>query len=273
MGMGNLREQMLKAGLIDKKTKHAAEQEARRKAKEQRALSRSEQEKAERERTARAERELAARREADRLREAERLEQLRAMERMHRLESTIDRNEVQVRAGRRRFYFPGIGAVVGRFDLNERQAHGLEDGDLCIVLHPTDAAQPYKLMDSAGLAELRSIDPAALLFHAPSLRPRDEAPSDARGAVPAGPKDAEPAPAGLPDAGPPGATPASGGPPEDGLPDAGPPGATPASGGPPAAAAQGVEPRAPGAADAGPQASEPGPEEASGSESGTSTST
>src|SRR5688572_25989210 len=115
--MANLRDQLLKAGLIDKKAKHQAEQEERQRAKAARADARvaAELAAAEAERARRLAEELEARRRADREREAARLAQVREMERMHRLESTIDRNEVNVREGRRRFFFRHGPTGVGSF--------------------------------------------------------------------------------------------------------------------------------------------------------------
>lgn len=199
--MVNLRDQLLKAGLIDKKARHLADQEDRKKAKAAKSDATLAAEAAQEEaaRRQRLEAELEAKRQADREREAERLEQARAVERLHRVESTIDRNEVTLREGRRRFYFRAGGTKVGRFDLHGRQADDLEDGLICIVRDSTDATRPFKLMDDAGLAELRSIDPTAVIFHAPAWRPIDE------------PTAGNPAPADLPDTVPPAQEGATGG--------------------------------------------------------------
>jgi uncharacterized protein YaiL (DUF2058 family) len=171
--MANLRDQLLKAGLIDKKAKHLAEQEERARAKAAKADKSVaiEAQKADQEKARRYEQELAARRQADREREVAHQAQIREIERMHRLESVIDRNEVKQREGRRRFYFRSGATRVGFLDVQERQGRALEEGDLCVVRDPGDTAKPFKLMDVDGLAELRSIDESALVFHAPLWKP------------------------------------------------------------------------------------------------------
>jgi uncharacterized protein YaiL (DUF2058 family) len=189
--MANLRDQLLKAGLIDKKARHLAEQEERARAKAARSDKRValELQEAEAEKLRRQEEDQVSRRAADREREAVRLSQQQALERLHRLESVIDRNRVEQRVGRRRFYFVAGGARVGLMDVHERQACALEDGELCIVRDPRDPIQPFKIMDSAGLAELRSIDPAALVFYAPEWKPLDPGGWSEPGAVEPHPMD------------------------------------------------------------------------------------
>ncbi len=159
--MINLRDQLLKAGLIDKKAKHQADREARKKKKQKKKEPTEMEKQAERYRQ-----ELEARRKADRQREAQRLQKNRKEENRRRLISLIDGNQVEPRPGRRAFYFRGEAQKVGCFHLSSRQAEALEEGELAIVRHPNDPDSPYRLLPERTLNELRSIDPDAIVFDA-----------------------------------------------------------------------------------------------------------
>ncbi len=142
--MSSLRDQLFKAGLVDKKAKLAAEAEARRKRKKKRKQRRDEEE--ERRRAA-YEAELARQAAENRAREAERRRERERKELENRVRNLARAWAVrQARKGRRRWYFPLPDGRIEWLDVSAELAWQLETGALAVVAVPGDRDEPFALV-------------------------------------------------------------------------------------------------------------------------------
>ena len=142
--MQNLRDQLLKARLIDRKTKKQADREARTKRKKEgyEAVVA-----AEAERDEAFERKLADQRKRDRKRERQREEERRASEARHRLRQLVlgglvpDRRE-----GPRRFYFVTRAGRIPSVQVTDELGRELEAGRVAIVEVPFEKRERFELV-------------------------------------------------------------------------------------------------------------------------------
>lgn len=173
--MQNLRDKLLKVGLVDKRRKQAAETEARRERKQKTAAEQAhEEELRQQEYAAR----LAAEAEAQRRLEAERAEERAQHERRHRVRSIADRWSIrQHKPGPQRFYFAQRSGKIGRFQISAETAEGLSQGALAIVERQADPGGTLALSETHVLVpweaaeRVLAIEPQAVRFWARSSQP------------------------------------------------------------------------------------------------------
>ncbi len=161
--MQNLRDQLLKAGLANKKQKTQIETEKRR--------SRKKQKRGQAEAAAHEEQRLAhearleAQRAADRERAAAQRAELDAKEKQLRLQNIIDYWQLSEddRADRP-WYFITRHDTINHLYVSRHTAHRLMDGDVAIVEHPEREEMPYVLVEHEAAAHIDPIDPDLVRF-------------------------------------------------------------------------------------------------------------
>lgn len=152
MAIQNLRDKLLKAGVVDKKSKQQADLQDRRD-KKQKSADQLAAEDAERQRQF-AERQ-AAESEAQRVRETERLVERQQREQFNRVRNICDRWAVrQTRPGSRRFHFVQRSGRIGYVLVNDALYDQLIMGALAVVerLAPDEIAPPLRQIDAGGCA-------------------------------------------------------------------------------------------------------------------------
>ncbi len=160
--MSSLRDQLFKAGLVDKKAKLSAETQARRKRKKKRKQRRDEEE--ERRRAA-YEAELARQAAENRAREEQRRRERERKERDNRIRNLARAWALrQVRKGRRRWYFPLPDGRIGWLDVTAEHAWRLEIGALAVVAVPGDKDEPYALVPRRVAERIEAIAPEFVCF-------------------------------------------------------------------------------------------------------------
>lgn len=162
-GMQDLRDKLLRAGLVDKRKARKAKTEARRKKK-----------RAGGEKVARAEQEHRReqfgekkRAEAERVRalQAEINEQRARQQRAEQLRHIIERNRLVKTGGDdQSFYFAGPDRHIRRLRTTFAVAQRLRDGQLAAVWAPYDAQRDFRLVDSATARRIEKLDAGYLLF-------------------------------------------------------------------------------------------------------------
>lgn len=163
--MADLRNQLLRAGLVDKKTKQQADTTARRSRKKKRkkkkgtAVSESE-----RQRQAYDAR-MVVEAEENRSREAARNQEREAHELANRAANLVRASAVrEPKPGPRRFCFVSRQRNIRWFDLSATLARKLELGLLAIVEHPGDADEPHALVPSDIAERMERLDPDLVRF-------------------------------------------------------------------------------------------------------------
>lgn len=160
----SLRDQLLKAGLVDKKKKQAAERDLKRQRKQQQAqrqsrkdLDRLAQEQAEQQRRAAIESRLARRRESQEVQEAA----ARAL----RANQIVEHHAMLYRPGAFPFWHhtPG-GVVLHRLDLPRTLAEQLRLGRLAVVWSESFGEPTFRVVSREVALRLRDILPERVLF-------------------------------------------------------------------------------------------------------------
>src|SRR5215831_11370556 len=163
--MQNLRDQLLKTGLITKGQKQQVEQDKRRERKQLKKGQADEIAQAQQRQAYEAK--LEAQRAADRQRAAEQRELLEAKERLLRIRHIIDYWKLSEEpSGTRRWYFMTQNNSVKYFYVSEPVALQLSTGTLAIVEHPDEFEEPrYLLIEGDAAALVAHIDPTYVRFH------------------------------------------------------------------------------------------------------------
>jgi len=167
--MQNLRDQLLKTGLITKGQKQQVEQDKRR---ERKQLKKGQADEIARAQQRQAyEAKLEAQRAADRQRAAEQHELLEAKERLLRIRHIIDYWKLSEEpSGTRRCYFVTQNNRVKYLYVSEPMALQLSTGTLAIVEYPGEFEEPrYLLIEGDAAALVAHIDPTYVRFHNTAL--------------------------------------------------------------------------------------------------------
>ncbi len=162
--MQNLRDQLLKAGLVTKQQKQQTEQDKRRERK-QLKKGQAEELTQEQQRQAHAAR-LEAQRVADRQRAMEQRQQAEAKEKLLQLRHTIDywKLSEEPRASRR-WYFVTRQNLVNYLYVSEPTALQIRTGALAIVEHPDDVEPRYVLVERDAADVVVQVEPAYVRFY------------------------------------------------------------------------------------------------------------
>jgi uncharacterized protein YaiL (DUF2058 family) len=162
--MQNLRDQLLKSGIINKKQKRQAEQSERRERKQYQKGQFDEIAKAQQQQAYAAK--LAAERAANQERAAAQHAQQAAKERRLQIRHIIDYWQTpEDPGGDQRWYFVTLRNTITYLYVSEPLATQLTTGDLAIVERPDDADRPYALVDREAAALIARIDPQYVRFH------------------------------------------------------------------------------------------------------------
>jgi uncharacterized protein YaiL (DUF2058 family) len=163
--MQNLRDQLLKTGLITKGQKQQVEQDKRRERKQLKTGQADEIARAQQQRAYDAR--LQAQRAADRQRAAEQHELLQAKEMLLRIRHIIDYWKLSEEpSGTRRWYFATQNNRVQYLYVSEPMALQLDTGTLAIVEYPGEFEEPlYLLIEGDAAALVARIDPMYVRFH------------------------------------------------------------------------------------------------------------
>ena len=163
--MQNLRDQLLKTGLISKGQKQQVEQDKRRERKQLKkgeadAIAQAQQRQA-------YEAKLEAQRAADRQRAAEQHERLETKEKLLRIRHVIDYWKLSEEpSGTRRCYFVTQNNVIKYLYVSEPMALQLSTGTLAIVEYPGEFEAPrYLLIEGDAATLVARIDPTYVRLH------------------------------------------------------------------------------------------------------------
>lgn len=162
----SLRDQLLKAGLVDKKKARKVNRELKSQRKQAQGSKESKQERQARqarERAERRERELAERQARQAEAEAAREAELR----VRLLSSLVKTYQVHHRGGPQAFWHPSAcGRFLHRLWLSESLAHDLRAGSLAVAWVGDDAADPddYVLLRDRAALRIREVVPERVLF-------------------------------------------------------------------------------------------------------------
>jgi len=162
--MQNLRDQLLKTGLISKGQKQQVEQEKRR---ERKQLKKGEADEIAQEQQRRAyEARLEAQRVADRERAAAQRAQLEAKEKFFRIQQITDYWRLEEPTGTRRWYFMTRNNEVKYLYISEPLGLQLSTGALAIVERPDEFEEPrYVLLEREAAELVARVDPAYVRFY------------------------------------------------------------------------------------------------------------
>ena len=162
--MQNLRDQLLKTGLISKGQKQQVEQEKRR---ERKQLKKGEADEIAQEQQRRAyEARLEAQRVADRERAAAQRAQLEAKEKFFRIQQITDYWRLEEPTGTRRWYFMTRNNEVKYLYISEPLGLQLSTGALAIVERPDEFEEPrYVLLEREAAELVARVDPTYVRFH------------------------------------------------------------------------------------------------------------
>ncbi len=162
--MQNLRDQLLKTGLISKGQKQQVEQEKRR---ERKQLKKGEADEIAQEQQRRAyEARLEAQRVADRARGAAQRAQLEAKEKFFRIQQITDYWRLEEPTGTRRWYFMTRNNEVKYLYISEPLGLQLSTGALAIVERPDEFEEPrYVLLEREAAELVARVDPTYVRFH------------------------------------------------------------------------------------------------------------
>jgi uncharacterized protein len=162
--MQNLRDQLLKTGLINKGQKQQIEQEKRR---ERKQLKKGQADEIAQEQQRQAyEARLEAQRAADRERAAAQRAQLEAKEKFLRIRHITDYWRLEEPSGTRRWYFVTRNNVVKYLYVSEPLGLQLSTGTLAIVERPEEFEEPrYVLIEREAAELVARVDPTYVRFH------------------------------------------------------------------------------------------------------------
>lgn len=163
--MQNLRDQLLKTGLISKGQKQQVEQNKRR---ERKQLKKGQADEiAQTQQRQAYEAKLEAQRAADRQRAAEQHDLLEAKEKLRRIRHIIDYWKLSEEpSGTRRCYFVTQNNIVKYLYVSEPIALQLSTGTLAIVAYPGEFEEPrYLLIEGDAAALVAHIDPRYVRLH------------------------------------------------------------------------------------------------------------
>jgi len=162
--MQNLRDQLLKTGLISKGQKQQVEQEKRR---ERKQLKKGEADEIAQEQQRRAyEARLEAQRVADRERGAAQRAQFEAKEKFFRIQQITDYWRLEEPTGTRRWYFMTRNNEVKYLYISEPLGLQLSTGALAIVERPDEFEEPrYVLLEREAAELVARVDPTYVRFH------------------------------------------------------------------------------------------------------------
>lgn len=164
--MKNLRDQLLKAGLVSKKDATKAGQQARQERKEQGLKASDAEAQKEAERIERYERSLAEQRAKDKELEMQALAVQQAKERVSRLRNIVSNQAISPRGGDRRFYYVGRDQVIRYLQVPDGIGRDLERGVLGIVAE-IDGSRvlPVFLVPKAVVEQVSADFPGDVLFY------------------------------------------------------------------------------------------------------------
>ena len=162
--MQNLRDQLVKTGLVSKGQKHQVEQEKRR---ERKQLKKGEADALAQEQQRRAyEARLEAQRVADRERAAAQRTQFEAKEKLLRIQHITDYWRLEEPTGTLRWYFMTRNNVVKYLSVSEPLGLQLSTGALAIVERPDELEEPrYVLIEREAAELVARVDPTYVRFH------------------------------------------------------------------------------------------------------------
>jgi len=162
--MQNLRDQLLKKGLISKGQKQQVEQEKRR---ERKQLKKGEADALAQEQQRRAyEARLEAQRVADRERAAAQRTQFEAKEKLLRIQHITDYWRLEEPTGTLRWYFMTRNNVVKYLSVSEPLGLQLSTGALAIVERPDELEESrYVLIEREAAELVAHVDPTYVRFH------------------------------------------------------------------------------------------------------------
>jgi hypothetical protein len=163
--MKNLRDQLLKSGLVSKADARRAQHEQLRERKEQGITHNEAQAIAEQRRQqAQAER-AAAQRQRDREIEAERASQQRARELALRLHGIVAHAALPLRGGERRWHFVAADGAIRWVMVPEEIGRQLENGLAAVVEDPApERHSPFRVVPRDAARRLVELDPASVRF-------------------------------------------------------------------------------------------------------------
>jgi uncharacterized protein YaiL (DUF2058 family) len=164
--MADLRKQLLKAGLIDKKAKQKADTEARRKKKRKRKKGKGGGPDAEERRQQEEyDRVMAEKAEADRAIEKERQEAGAVKERDNRVRNLAGAWAIrEAKPGRRRWFFVRRDGIIRWFDVGAELAWRLELGAVAVVERPGDPDEPFAMVPRDVAERISGIEPQFVRF-------------------------------------------------------------------------------------------------------------
>ena len=162
--MQNLRDQLLKTGLISKGQKHQVEQEKRH---ERKQLKKGQADEIAQEQQRQAyEARLEAQRVADRERAATQRAQFEAKEKLLRIQHITDYWRLEEPTGTLRWYFMTRNNVVKYLSVSEPLGLQLSTGALAIVERPDEFEEPrYVLIEREAAELVARVDPTYVRFH------------------------------------------------------------------------------------------------------------
>jgi uncharacterized protein YaiL (DUF2058 family) len=162
--MADLRDQLLRAGLVDQKAKQQADTAARRKRKKKDKTKKGHLAQEEQRRQA-FEARLAAEAEENRRREAERHQEREARELRNRVANLAGTWAVrESRPGPRRFCFVTRTQKLNWLDVSAELGWKLELGQLAIVERPGDADEPHAVVPARIAGRIERLDPECVRF-------------------------------------------------------------------------------------------------------------
>lgn len=163
--MANLRDQLLKAGLIDKATKQQADTADRRKRKKKKKKKKGTETDKEAERLKAYDARIATQAEENRAREAARQAQHEDHERRNQLRNLVRSGaERALKPGNRRFCFVSRKRRIQWLYVSEETSEKLERGALAIVEQPVDEEEPFVLVPRATAERISALDREAIRF-------------------------------------------------------------------------------------------------------------
>jgi uncharacterized protein YaiL (DUF2058 family) len=162
--MQNLRDQLLKAGMVTKDQKRQVEQQKRQQRKQHKPGHLEEALQAQQRQTYEAK--LEAQRADDRERAAAQRTLLEAREKRLQIRHIVDYWKILTDAtGKRRWYFPTRQNTITYLYVSEPMAAQLSSGDLAIVEYPGETDMPFALIDHEAAELIARVDPLYVLFY------------------------------------------------------------------------------------------------------------
>ena len=162
--MQDLRDKLLNAGLVDKKSKRKAEQKARKKKKRSGGIRLAE-ERAEQERREAFEAQRLRDAAENRKREAERRAAFDRKEKLLRATYIAEANAIREhRRGPRKFYFATRAGLIKRFEVSQALGVRLELGRAAIVERPFSKSEPFGMVGRETVERIIEVDPGLVRF-------------------------------------------------------------------------------------------------------------